>query len=95
VSGTSRVRTAVAHAGASASRGARTCRTHGFEYYRHGTLSLFAALDTRSGEVLAHTMPRNTRAAFVEFLGDIVASQPQGVDRSRLDPANTPRTWPP
>jgi hypothetical protein len=25
---------------------------HGFEYYRHGTLSLFAALNTQSGEVL-------------------------------------------
>ena len=24
---------------------------HGFEYYRHRTLSLFAALDTRSGEL--------------------------------------------
>jgi hypothetical protein len=26
---------------------------HGFEYFRHGTLSLFAALDVRSGKVLA------------------------------------------
>jgi transposase len=26
---------------------------HGFEYYRHGTLSLFAALNTASGEVVA------------------------------------------
>jgi len=51
---------------------------HGFEYYRHGTLSLFAALDTRSGEVLAQTVPRHTSAAFVEFLGDIVTSQPKG-----------------
>jgi transposase len=51
---------------------------HGFEYYRHGTLSLFAALDTRSGEVLGHTVPRHTSAAFVEFLGDLVASQPAG-----------------
>ena len=24
---------------------------HGFEYYRHATLSLYAALDTRSGEI--------------------------------------------
>ena len=24
---------------------------HGFEYYRHGTLSLFAALDVRTGKV--------------------------------------------
>jgi len=51
---------------------------HGFEYYRHGTLSLFAALDTRSGEVLAQTVPRHTSAAFVEFLGEIVTSQPKG-----------------
>src|SRR3984893_14305003 len=28
---------------------------HGFEYYRHGTLSLYAALDTRTGEVLGKT----------------------------------------
>ena len=46
---------------------------HGFEYYRHGTLSLFAALNTQSGEVLGHTVPRHTSAAFVEFLGEIVA----------------------
>src|SRR3954447_19741050 len=29
---------------------------HGFEYYRHGTLSLFAALNTQSGEVLGQTV---------------------------------------
>lgn len=51
---------------------------HGFEYYRHGTLSLFAALNTQSGEVLGHTVPRHTSAAFVDFLRDIVASQPAG-----------------
>jgi transposase len=28
---------------------------HGFNYYRHGTLSLFAALNTASGEVLGQT----------------------------------------
>src|SRR5580765_5774909 len=50
---------------------------HGFEYYRHGTLSLFAALNTKTGEVLAQTVPRHTSAAFVAFLGDLVASQPR------------------
>src|SRR3954452_22047908 len=49
---------------------------HGFEYYRHGTLSLFAALDTKSGEVLGQTVPRHTSAAFVDFLADLVATQP-------------------
>jgi transposase len=51
---------------------------HGFEYYRHGTLSLFAALNTKSGEVMGQTAPRHTSAAFVAFLAEIVASQPKG-----------------
>ena len=50
---------------------------HGFEYYRHGTLSLLAALDTQSGEVFGQTVARHTSAAFVDFLGEIVATQPQ------------------
>ena len=37
---------------------------------------LFAALNTQSGEVLGQTVPRHTSAAFVDFLRDIVASQP-------------------
>ena len=51
--------------------------SNGFEYYRHGTLSLFAALNKRSGEVLGQIVPRHTSAAFVEFLAEIVASQPK------------------
>ena len=50
---------------------------HGFEYYRHGTLSLYAALDTRTGEIVGQTVPRHTSEAFVEFLGDILATQPR------------------
>lgn len=48
---------------------------HGFEYYRHGTLSLYAALDTRSGEVIGQTSARHTSAEFVAFLEDLVARQ--------------------
>jgi len=33
---------------------------HGFEYYRHGTLSLFAAFNTKTGEVLGKTAARHT-----------------------------------
>src|SRR5438128_4080804 len=51
---------------------------HGFEYFRHGTLSLYAALDTQTGEVLAKTSPRHTSAQFVDFLAQIVVSQPAG-----------------
>ena len=33
---------------------------HGFEYYRHGTLSLYGALNTQTGEVLAKPVPATT-----------------------------------
>src|SRR5206468_2644845 len=49
---------------------------HGFEYYRHGTLSLYAALNTRTGQVLGKTADRHTSQEFVAFLADLVASQP-------------------
>src|SRR6267378_2962266 len=51
---------------------------HGFEYYRHGTLSLYAALNTKSGEVIGKTAARHTSEEFVAFLLSIVASQPKG-----------------
>jgi transposase len=51
---------------------------HGFEYYRHGTLSLFAALNTHNGQVLGKTSPRHTSAEFVAFLEQIVATQSPG-----------------
>jgi len=50
---------------------------HGFEYQRHGTLSLYAAFNTRSGEVLGKTAERHTSAEFVAFLTDLVAHQPK------------------
>jgi transposase len=49
---------------------------HGFEYFRHGTLSLYAALNTATGQVLAKTANRHTSAQFVEFLAEVVATQP-------------------
>lgn len=51
---------------------------HGFEYKRHGTLSLYAAFNTKTGEVLGKTAARHTSAEFVAFLTDIVATQPRG-----------------
>src|SRR5918995_1478708 len=50
---------------------------HGFEYYRHGTLSLYAALNTRTGEVVGRTAARHTSAEFVEFLQTVVDTQRQ------------------
>lgn len=48
---------------------------HGFEYYRHGTLSLYAALNTHTGEVLGSAVPRHTSDEFVAFLQSVVATQ--------------------
>ena len=50
---------------------------HGFEYYRHGTLSLYAALNTKTGEIVGQTVPRHTSEAFIDFLQDIVDTQPR------------------
>ena len=49
---------------------------HGFEYYRHGTVSLYAALETQTGQVLGKTAHRHTSEEFVAFLKEIVAHQP-------------------
>jgi transposase len=51
---------------------------HGFEYFRHGTLSLYAAFNTKSGTVLGKTVDRHTSAEFIAFLTLIVASQVRG-----------------
>jgi len=50
---------------------------HGFEYQRHGTLSLYAAFNTKSGEVFGKTAEHHTSAEFVAFLDDLVTHQPK------------------
>ena len=49
---------------------------HGFEYYRHGTLSLYAALNPRTGEVVGQTATRHTSA-------DSSSSSPPSWPRNR------------
>ena len=49
---------------------------HGLDYFRHGALSLYAAFNTRTDEVLGKTAERHTSAEFVAFLTDIVINQP-------------------
>lgn len=56
----------------------RRAERHGFEYYRHGTLYLYVALDTRMGEVPGKTTVRHTSEQFIAFLTDLVADQPAG-----------------
>ena len=49
---------------------------HGFEYYRHGTLSLYAALETSTGRVHGKTAARHTSQDFVSFLTEVVSLCP-------------------
>src|SRR6266571_4347644 len=49
---------------------------HGFEYYRHGTLSLYAALNTATGRVHGKTAARHTSREFVAFLQEVLSSCP-------------------
>src|SRR5712675_2229923 len=46
---------------------------HGFEYRRHGTLSLYAALDTKTGRVHGRTTARHTSRDFVAFLEEVLS----------------------
>jgi transposase len=45
---------------------------HGFEYYRHGRLSLYAALNVKTGRVAGKTARRHSSAEFIEFLSGLV-----------------------
>ena len=45
-------------------------------YHRHGTLSLFAALNPKTGSVIGQTAPRHTSKEFVDFLEQVVATCP-------------------
>ena len=49
---------------------------HGFEYKRNGTLSLYAALNVKTGSVEGMTAARHTSAEFLRFLDRVIATQP-------------------
>jgi transposase len=49
---------------------------HGSEYIRHGTLSLYAALNTRTGMVFGQTAERHTSQAFIAFLASLLTTVP-------------------
>jgi transposase len=53
-------------------------RTH--DYKRHGTTSLFAALDAKAGTVIAETHRRHRSVEFRKFLDRIDASVPPALD---------------
>jgi transposase len=53
-------------------------RTH--DYVRHGTTSLFAALDTKSGELIGQTQRRHRSVEFRKFLDTIEENVPPELD---------------
>ena len=53
-------------------------RTH--DYVRHGTTSLFAALDTKTGKVIGQCHKRHRSVEFRKFLDTIEASVPANLD---------------
>jgi len=50
------------------------------DYKRHGTTTLFAALDTATGEVLTQCRKRHRHQEFLDFLRHIEASVPEDLD---------------
>jgi hypothetical protein len=64
-------------------------RSH--DYTRHGTLSLFAALDIATGKVIGKCFSRHRGSEFVRFLREIEANVPLDLD-THLVMDNTPRT---
>ena len=53
-------------------------QTH--DYTRHGTTTLFAALNTLDGSVIGDCMPRHRHQEFIRFLKRIDAQTPAGLD---------------
>jgi len=58
--------------------GLPACSTH--DYIRHGTTTLFAALDAKTGRVIGRCYRRHRAAEFLKFLRTIDGSVPAGLD---------------
>jgi len=59
------------------------------DYKRHGTTTLFAALDVASGEVLARHYKRRRRVEFLDFMNTVVAAYPEREIHVVLDNLST------
>ena len=49
---------------------------HTHDYFRHGTVSLFAALDVQTGKIIGQCQARHTQRQFLDFLKRIDAATP-------------------
>jgi transposase len=52
---------------------------HTSDYFRHGTISLFAALDVATGEVYARCQKRHRQKEFLAFLQQLETATPQSL----------------
>jgi transposase len=50
---------------------------HGFEYVRHGTLSLYAALEVATGRVRGKAVERHNSIEFLDFMDALVIGEPR------------------
>ena len=53
---------------------------HTHDYKRHGTTSLFAALDVKTGSVIGKCMPRHRAQEFRRFLDEVERNVPKGLE---------------
>lgn len=66
-------------------------RRREFEYIRHGTQALTAALDVHSGRVLGRCTDRRTQDDLVAFMEDVACAYPKGAVHVVWDNLNTHR----
>ncbi len=69
--------------------GGRALRGFSHDYKRHGTSTLFAALDVATGQVQAGHYPRRRRREFLDFMNEIVSQHPGREIHVILDNLNT------
>ena len=62
---------------------------HGHTYKRHGTTTLFAALNVATGEVQTRHYKRRRRREFLDFMNRVVAAHPEREIHVVLDNLNT------
>jgi transposase len=55
-------------------------KTMTHDYKRHGTTTLFAALDVLTGKVIGSCMPRHRHQEFIKFLAKVERVTPKGLD---------------
>ena len=67
----------------------RALTGHSHDYKRHGTTTLFAALDIATGEVRTKHYGRRRRIEFLDFMNCIVAAHPKRQIHVILDNLNT------